>query len=727
MPDNLNRFSAIQTFSRVLRYALPYKWKIAAILASMVLFSVATLAPIALIKPFVERLTGSKESTTRLIASEEILVTLTDGRQSLLANLLPASVHQPREGWKEHVPLAAAAKEWIRKHPFLKSLLMGSETDVPPVRVDSRREALPTDSLLVFTREGVWGKGEWKPIRDFDPALAERMVSFSPAPRVVSAAAPLWLYALLVPFLYLGKGALGIVRQVLLASVALNVVRDIQNDLYSKVLSQSVGYFRQARTGDLMSRMINDVMILSHQIVNVLLDLLQSPILVVSSLGLAFWIDWQLALILLVVVPLLAIPMQMMSRRIRKASRRAQEKRADISSVLVETLTGIEVVKAFNMEDYERSRYAGETHSLLRKEMRIRKNRAYSTPTTEMGASFGIAAVILIAWWRMSLDPTFGLGDLGQIAATFTIMIKPLDRFWKARFVLGEMTEAGIRIFTVMDRQPSIQDSPNAVALPENWQRIRFENLSFAYGSEPVLCDIDFVVERGQKIAIVGKTGAGKTTLVSLLARFYDPTEGRILIDDFDLRDLRLASLLKQIGIVTQRNILFNDTIARNIAYGRPDIPQSEIEKAAHAAYADEFIEELPQGYDTMVGEMGTRLSGGQAQRLAIARAILKNPPILILDEATASLDTASEQKVQKALDRLMANRTTFAIAHRLSTILNADRILVLYEGRLVESGTHREIYELGGYYQQLYDSQFSREAEGEGDNGETEGSLTHR
>ena len=677
----------------------------------MVLFSIATLAPIAMIEPLFENLTGnaSADSPDR-IPSDEILVTLNDGSSRPLSDLM-AEREIVAGDWKENLPLVRSIREWIWERPNLHSFLMGSKSEAPPVRIETEPVRPSASEIRVFVQPSFWESGEWRPLFETDPELEGQIASIEhrvperPAP-------PLLLYAALVPLLYLIKGIIGVLKQILLASVALNVVRDIQNDLYRKVLSQPVGFFQSARTGDLMSRIVNDVRVLSNEIVTVLMDLFQSPLLVLSAVAFAFWVDWQVALVFLVVVPLLAAPMQLMARRIRKASRKAQEKRADISSVLVETLTGIEVVKAFNMEAYEQDRYADETWSLLKREMKIRKNRAYSSPTTEMGASFGIAAVILIAVWRMSQDPSFGLGELGAIAATFTVMIKPIDRFWKARFLLGEMAEAGKRIFAVLDREPEIVDSPNPKDFPKDWNTLRFENVLFGYGSEPVLKDLDITVQRGQKIAIVGKTGAGKTTLVNLIARFYDPTEGRILLDDVDLRDLRTADLLSQIGIVTQRTILFNDTVAKNIAYGRPDISMSDIQRAAQAAYADEFIKEMPQGYETIVGERGTRLSGGQAQRLSIARAILKNPPILILDEATASLDTESERLVQTALDNLMTNRTTFAIAHRLSTILNADRILTLHQGRLVESGTHEELFAKNGYYTQLYRAQFENRKE---------------
>jgi subfamily B ATP-binding cassette protein MsbA len=690
----------------VARYSVPYRLQIVMILGLMVLHAGMEIAPIALIDPVLENLTHKDLATRSEYPSDEVMATLEDGTEISLADLL--SGEEPgEEDWHEKIPGMKTLREWISKNPKVEAILFGVTSEVPPVRVNLGFPDFTIEDVEVFVLDSVWQEGEWRSIATKHPALVSRVASMHYEPRELEPP-PLLFYALLVPVLYLIKGLIGVARHLLLGSVALHLIRDIQNDLYKQVLKQPLGFFHTARTGDLMSRLVNDVMVLSKQIVTVLMDLLQSPILVISAFCFCFYKDWQLALTLIIVVPGLALPMQVMSRKIRKASRKAQEKRADISSVLVETLTGIEVVKAFNMEDYEQDRYAEETQRLLDREMKIRKNRALSTPTTEMGAAFGVTAVILIAMWRMAQDPSFGFGELATIAATFMVMIKPLDRFWKARFILGEMGVAGERIFAVMDREPEIQDKPGAIPPPSNWSSIRFDRVSFSYGDEMVLREIDLDVQRGKKIAIVGKTGAGKTTLVNLLARFYEPTSGRILLGEHDLRDLTLSGLLSQIGIVTQRNVLFNDTVANNIAYGRPDISREEIEAAAKAAYADEFIQEMPQGYDTLIGEMGTRLSGGQAQRVAIARAVLKNPPILILDEATASLDTASEKMVQNALDNLMENRTTFAIAHRLSTVLNADRILVLHQGRIVESGTHEELYALGGAYKNLYDMQFT-------------------
>lgn len=677
-------------FLRVLTYALAYKTKIIVVIVAMLLFSAFEVLPLALIEPLADNHLGRKEGN---VSSREVVVHLTDGSSKPLVDLLP------KQGFSH----------WLADYPFLRSILISENRDAPKVRISTYGLVVPATAVSIpVTTRSLVSSTEWKTIEEADPELKGR-VDHLTRQELPFKPAPLWIYALIVPILYFLKGIFGVLRHVVLAVVALNVVRDIQNDLYSHILRQPVAFFRGSRTGDLISRLVNDVTVLSSQVVSVLQDLIQSPFQIVAAVGMSFVIDWQLALTFLFVIPLLAVPMQIMSRKIRKASRKAQEKRADISSVLVETLTGVEVVKAFNMEEYENARYGEETRTLLRREMRIRKARAYSSPVTEQIAAFGIAAVILIAMWRISQDPRVGFGTLASIAGLFTATIKPIDRFWKARFQLGEMAEAGKRIFDVMDREPEITDAPDAVQLDRNWNEIRFEKVTFAYGDEPVLKDISFTVKRGEKIAVVGKTGSGKTTLVNLLARFYDTTSGSILFDGMNIRKVFLSSLLDQIGIVTQRNVLFNDTVARNIAYGRPDVALEEIQRAAEAAYADEFIREMPEGYHTVIGEMGTRLSGGQAQRVAIARAIFKNPPILILDEATASLDTASEQLVQNALDSLMKNRTTFAIAHRLSTVVNADRILVLSEGHLVESGSHASLYALGGEYTRLYDAQFGK------------------
>ncbi|MCA9424600.1 MAG: hypothetical protein KC994_05975, partial [Candidatus Omnitrophica bacterium] len=460
----------VDVFRRVFQYALPYKGRIMGVILAMVFFSVTAGGTYLLIRPLLDNhLTKPRDQ----ISSRDFVVQFENGQKKPLNELLE----------KETSPW----EEWLDQYPRLRNVLISSAESDPQVKVEINGTIYPATALEVYVpgqevSDKLLGLGEWVPLGEVYSKLQERVVSFTRVQPPEDEQLPLWYYAALVPILFLVKGVFAVIRQLLLASVALNVIRDIQNDLYDKILRQSVSFFHEARTGDLISRMANDVTLLSRQIVTVLTDLIQSPILVVTCVALSFYVDWNLALTFIIVVPLLAVPMQLMSRKIRKASRRAQEKRADISSVLVETLTGVEVVKAFNMEDYERDRYYAETGSLLRREYRIRKARAFASPTTELAASFGISAVILIAMWRMSNDPTFQLGKLALVCIYFTQTIKPLDRFWKARFVLVEMAEAGKRIFSVMDKVPKIQDSPNAIDLPADWQCIRFDQVTFSYG-----------------------------------------------------------------------------------------------------------------------------------------------------------------------------------------------------------------------------------------------------
>ena len=390
-------------------------------------------------------------------------------------------------------------------------------------------------------------------------------------------------------------------------------------------------------------------------------------------------------------------------RKVRRAAREGQARLANLAAVLQEALSGMRIVKAFGMEGYERQRFNEEAKATFLRAMKVTRANASIEPIIVFLAAIGAIPVMFYALFtNMPLD------ELITFFVAMLIMYQPVKKLSKLHLAIQQSSAAADRIFELLDTPIGVTDRADAIAFSGPVQRIAFENVGFAYDpNEPVLRDVSFAVEAGQCYAFVGSSGAGKSTLVSLVPRFYDVTSGRILLNGLDVRDLSQSSLRQQIGMVTQETILFNDTVANNIAYGTAQADRAAIIAAAQRAHAHDFISEMPEGYDTMIGERGVRLSGGQRQRLAIARAILRNPPILVLDEATSALDTESERAVQAALDELMAHRTVLAIAHRLSTIMHADKIIVLDAGRIVEAGTHAELLALGGTYKRLYDLQF--------------------
>ncbi|MCX7847976.1 MAG: ABC transporter ATP-binding protein/permease [bacterium] len=505
------------------------------------------------------------------------------------------------------------------------------------------------------------------------------------------------------------KGLFDFTMKVSMEIVAQNVMRDFMSRMYRHLQQLPIQYFSKTRTGELVSRITSDVHLvqaaLSAQFVDCLAEAARLPIYMAVAL---FW-NWKMSLLAAIGLPLLMGPIVHIGQRVRRLSKKTQEKVADIISLLTETIIGIRIVRAFNMEQYEIDRFEKLANRFRSLRISSIRREAAISPLTEL---VGVTILVLVALnlFLPVLEGREKLNNVAMFCGALLLMLKPFRSIAKLNNIVQRASAAIRRIYTLLDTPITIKEAPGAISLPPLQHEIRFEHVYFAYEPDapPVIKDLNLTVHAGEFIAIVGPSGSGKTTLVNLIPRFYEVTSGAILIDGVDIRDVTFSSLRQQIGMVTQETVLFNDTVRNNIAYGRADIPLEQIVAAAQAANADAFIRELPQGYDTLIGEHGVRLSGGQRQRLAIARAILKNPRILILDEATSSLDTESERLVQEAIDRLVANRTVFAIAHRLSTVQHADRILVLHDGEAVQIGSHDAlIADEDGLYKKLHDLQF--------------------
>lgn len=509
------------------------------------------------------------------------------------------------------------------------------------------------------------------------------------------------------------KGLFTFLSSFLMRSVGLKVVRRMRNDLFGHLVYQSSDYFDHRSTGELMSRVTSDVDRIQEALSGSAKDFIQEFFVLFALLIGVFFIDWHLALTSFVILPLAVIPLAVFSRQLKKFGKLNQVRMAHIFSLLHETITGSQIVKAFTMEKFEISKFMEATKGLYRSSMRFAWIGSLSSPFMEfMGGLVG-AFILFVGTQRIS-DGYISAGDFGSFIMALFMMYTPIKRISRANNSLQHGVASLERVQEILEREPSIADKEKARPLPAIAGKVEFKDVSFSYGeSRPALHDVSFVVQPRELIALVGLSGSGKTTIINLLSRFYDPSSGSILIDDTDIRDVQLASLRSQLGLVTQELILFNDTVRNNIAYGLVDVPDDKIEAAAKAAEAHEFILQLPQGYRSQIGEKGSMLSSGQKQRLSIARALLKDPPVLILDEATSALDAESETLIQSALTNVMRDRTTFVIAHRLSTIRNADRIFVIDQGRIAEVGTHEELCRLNGIYRKLYDLQFMGEKEG--------------
>jgi subfamily B ATP-binding cassette protein MsbA len=494
----------------------------------------------------------------------------------------------------------------------------------------------------------------------------------------------------------------------LMTDVGQRVVMDLRNTLYRHVLGQSAAFFAQRTTGQLMSRINNDVGQVQQAVSETFGDLARESLALVGFAGLLFWYDAWLAIFCIVSAPLVVYPLVSLGRRVRKTTRRSQEALEQLSHISAEGLTGHRIVKAFGNEAKEAERFGQAGYHLFRTNMKVTAALASLPPLMELLGGIGMA----VALWYGSREISSGALTIGQLTsfiATLFLMYGPAKKLSRVNANLQQAIAAAERIFDMLDTHTEVKEKPDARPIEMFEHGIEFKDVTFGYDENPsgILRGVSFDVRAGQMIAIVGRSGAGKTTLVNLLPRFYDVTGGAILLDGVDIRDVSLASLRHQIGIVTQETVLFDDTVAGNIAYGAPQATRADIESAARAAHAHDFIAAMAQGYDTFIGERGQRLSGGQRQRLAIARALLKNAPILVLDEATSALDTESELLVQEALSNLMMNRTSFVIAHRLSTIRRADAIIVLERGRIAEIGRHEDLVARpAGAYAALYQMQ---------------------
>ncbi|RMF44964.1 MAG: lipid A export permease/ATP-binding protein MsbA [Deltaproteobacteria bacterium] len=483
-------------------------------------------------------------------------------------------------------------------------------------------------------------------------------------------------------------------------------IQDIRNDLYGHLVRLSMPFFVRNSSGTLMSRVLNDVNLVQSVLSDVLVTLLRESTSMIALICYAFYADWKMALMAFVVIPASAGPAAAIGRRIKKVTRKGQGALGEVTKSLEQTLSGIKVIKAFGTEKVEEEAFRRENAGFFRLICKNFRYDAASAPMIEIMTSLGVAVVLWYGLQRIGAGE-MTKGELFSILAAIVMMYSPLKRLTRVNNVLQQALGAAERVFELFDTRPEIVDSDEAEDLPAVKGEVVFDRVTFAYEDEPVLREFSLKVAQGKVVALVGPSGAGKSTLISLINRFYDPTDGKIMIDGHDISRVTQESLHRQLSLVDQETFLFHRSIADNIRYGRPEASDEEVIEAASKACADEFIRQLPDGYRTQIGDRGVRLSGGQRQRICIARAILRDAPILLLDEATSALDTESEALVQQALNNLMQGRTTFVIAHRLSTIMHADIIAVLDQGRLVEQGTHTELLAAGGLYRRLYDMQF--------------------
>ena len=522
----------------------------------------------------------------------------------------------------------------------------------------------------------------------------------------------IWLIPLLLVIVIFGKGLFTFLSSFLMKSIGYKVGKKLRDDLFGHIIYQSSDYFDYKSTGDLMSRLTNDVDKIQVAVAGSMGDLIREMFILLALLVYIFITDWRLALISFVIVPVAVIPLALFSRQLKKKGLLSQEKMAQIYNLLHETITGNKIVKAFTMEKFEIKKFSQATLSYFKTSLKLALTGSLTSPFMEFLGGV-VAAFVLVLGATKIVQGHISPGDFVSFVVAIFYSYTPIKRLSRANNSIQQGVACYERIQEILNSKSQIVEHPKAYPLPPVKGSVKFENVSFGYNEMmPVLQEVSFEVRPTETVALVGLSGAGKTTIINLLSRFYDSTSGKITIDGIDIREVSLSSLRSQIGLVTQELILFNDTVRNNIAYGLEEISLDKIKEAAKAAKAHDFIMKLPKEYETIIGEKGTLLSSGQRQRLAIARALLKNPPILILDEATSALDSESERLIQIAMANLMKNRTTFVIAHRLSTVRRVDKIFVLDKGGITEIGTHEELCKKDGVYKKLHELQFLGEEE---------------
>jgi len=504
-----------------------------------------------------------------------------------------------------------------------------------------------------------------------------------------------------------------------MSDLSQRVIRGMKDTIYKKLLSLSMSFYAKNPTPKLMSRITYDTAVIRDSISTGLLDMVLRPLelithfTVVVGIVLYWGIPIKFLITSILLFPCILLPAVVIAKRLRLITTKAQEKMGDINSILFEIITGIRIVKAFSMQDYECKKFREQNYGFYKLEMKSIKRLNVISPINEFTSVIYIVIVLYLANKEI-MAGKLSWGSLAVFVGSVLLMLKPLKRISKVYAIVQQALSSAIRVFDILDTEPEIKELRGARNLEAFDKKMQFKNVCFAYEKKEILKNIGVDIQKGDIVAIVGPSGAGKTTLVNLIPRFYDPTSGSIIIDGIDLKELSLKSLRDKIGIVTQEMILFNDTVFSNISYGAKGHTKEDVIRSARIANAHEFIMKMPDQYDTIIGERGFRMSGGERQRLSIARAIFKNPPILIFDEATSQLDTESERLVQEAIDRLMNGRTVFVIAHRLSTITHANKILVLNNGAIEEYGSHQELMSKSGLYKKLYDMQFFKERQGE-------------